>query len=153
MEAVQIESLPLRPSHTPSCKVRCSNCNLRETCLPVGLTGKELANVDNRLVALQKKVARGEMLFRSGEAVDAVFAVWTGFFKTVITSIQGREQVIGFHMGGELIGLGGIGTGRHEVDAIALEDSQVCVIPCRRVHALFPCSALLPYEMLQHHPL
>jgi CRP/FNR family transcriptional regulator len=137
MEDILIEPLAAyRPLHRASCKVQCSNCNLREICLPVGLNREELAHVDNRLVALRRKVARGETLFRTGDPVEAVFAVWTGFFKTVITSSQGREQVIGFHMGGELIGLGGIGTGSHEVDAIALEDSQVCVIPYRELETL-----------------
>ena len=85
---------------------------------------------------MRRKVARGESLFQRATAFDAVFEVWTGFFKTVVTSNQGREQVTGFQMGGELIGLDGIDTGRHEVDAIALEDSQVCVIPYRELETL-----------------
>ena len=125
-----------RALHTPSCTVRCSHCNLREICLPVGLTRDELEHIDGRLVTSRRKVARGEALFRVGDRFDALFAVWTGFFKTVITSRQGREQVTGFQMGGELIGLSGIDTGRHGVDAIALEDSQVCVIPYAELERL-----------------
>jgi CRP/FNR family transcriptional regulator len=125
-----------RALHTPSCTVRCSHCNLREICLPVGLTREELEHIDDRLVSSRRKVARGEALFRVGDRFDALFAVWTGFFKTVITSRQGREQVTGFQMGGELIGLSGIDTGRHGVDAIALEDSQVCVIPYAELERL-----------------
>jgi len=116
--------------------VQCSSCNLREICLPVGLTRAELEHVDNRLVAIRRKVVRGETLFRAGDRADSLFAVWTGFFKTVITSNQGRDQVTGFQTSGELIGLGGIDAGRHEVDAIALEDSQVCVIPFAELEAL-----------------
>jgi CRP/FNR family transcriptional regulator len=125
-----------RALHTPSCTVRCSHCNLREICLPVGLTRDELEHIDDRLGSSRRKVARGEALFRVGDRFDALFAVWTGFFKTVITSRQGREQVTGFQMGGELIGLSGIDTGRHGVDAIALEDSQVCVIPYAELERL-----------------
>jgi CRP/FNR family transcriptional regulator len=125
-----------RALHTPSCTVRCSHCNLREICLPVGLTRDELEHIDDRLVSSRRKVARGEALFRVGDRFDALFAVWTGFFKTVNTSRQGREQVTGFQMGGELIGLSGIDTGRHGVDAIALEDSQVCVIPYAELERL-----------------
>ena len=116
--------------------MQCSSCNLREICLPVGLTRAELEHVDNRLVAIRRKVVRGETLFRAGDRADSLFAVWTGFFKTVITSNQGRDQVTGFQTSGELIGLGGIDAGRHEVDAIALEDSQVCVIPFAELEAL-----------------
>jgi CRP/FNR family transcriptional regulator, anaerobic regulatory protein len=114
---------------TASSKALCSNCKLRESCLPRGLTREELERIDRRLVSVLRKVGRGETLFRAGDRFDAVFEIWTGFFKTVTTSRQGRDQVTGFQMRGELIGLDGIGTGRHGVDAIALEDSQVCVIP------------------------
>ncbi|MEO8921277.1 MAG: helix-turn-helix domain-containing protein [Caldimonas sp.] len=102
---------------------------MRETCLPGGLTGDEMGRIDERMVAHLKKVGRGETLFRAGDRFESLFAVWTGFFKTVITSFHGREQITGFRMGGELIGTEGIDTGRHGADAIALEDSQVCVIP------------------------
>jgi len=131
-----IDPAVFRPLHVASCKVRCSNCNLREICLPVGLTREELEHIDTRLVASRRKFARGETLFRSGDPFDALFAVWTGFFKTVVISPQGREQVMGFQMAGELIGLTGIDSGRHEVDAVALEDSQVCVIPYGELESL-----------------
>jgi len=125
-----------KPLHAPHCAVVCSNCNLREICLPVGLTKLELEAVDARLVAVRHKVARGERLFQAGDRFDSVYAVWTGFFKTAIASKDGREQVTGFQMAGELIGLDGISTRLHEVDAVALEDSQVCVIPFHDLEAL-----------------
>lgn len=131
-----IDPAVFRPLHVASCQVQCSNCNMREICLPVGLTREELEYVDRRLVAARRKLGRGETLFRSGEPFDALFAVWTGFFKTVVISKQGREQVTGFQMAGELIGLAGIDSGRHEVDAVALEDSQVCVIPYGQLTSL-----------------
>jgi CRP/FNR family transcriptional regulator len=136
MPDMDIHEAAFRPLHMATCKVQCSNCNLREICIPVGLTREELLYVESRLVAVRRKVARGEMLFHTGAAHDALFAVWTGFFKTVVTSEQGREQIVGFHMAGELIGFGGLGSGRHDVDAIALEDSQVCVIPYAELAAL-----------------
>lgn len=124
------------PLHTSHCTVVCSRCNLREICLPVGLNKEELEAVDDRMVAMRRKVPRGERLFQVGDHFDAVYAVWTGFFKTCVSSRDGREQVTGFQMGGELIGLDGIGTRRHEVDAVALDDSQVCVIPYAELEAL-----------------
>ncbi|MGZ5206438.1 MAG: helix-turn-helix domain-containing protein [Caldimonas sp.] len=125
-----------RPLHMASCTVRCSSCNLREICLPVGLTQAELEHVDSRLVAVRRKVDRGATLFRTGDRFDSVYAVWTGFFKTCVSSTQGRDQVTGFQMAGELVGLDGIDSGRHSVDAVALEDSQVCVIPYGELEAL-----------------
>jgi CRP/FNR family transcriptional regulator, anaerobic regulatory protein len=109
-------------------KVACSRCNLREVCLPVGLPESDLEELD-RLVAARRPVNRGQLLFRAGDRFQSLFAVRTGFFKTCIASDDGREQVTGFQMAGELLGLDGIGTEHHTVDAVALEDSQVCLIP------------------------
>ena len=117
-------------------KADCAHCNLRPSCLPHGLTIPELEHIDGRLVMVRRKVAQGEALFRAGDRFDALFEIWTGFFKTLITTNQGREQVTGFQMGGELLGLDGIAAGRHDVDAIALETSQVCVIPYAELEAL-----------------
>jgi CRP/FNR family transcriptional regulator len=116
------------PIAIDSFKVACSRCNLRELCLPVGLPQADLEHLD-ALVAQRRSVARGEPLFRGGERFQALYAVRTGFFKTCIVSDDGREQVTGFQMAGELLGLDGISSERHNVDAVALEDSQVCVIP------------------------
>jgi CRP/FNR family transcriptional regulator len=109
-------------------KVACSSCNLRELCLPVGMSVEQLERLD-AIVATRRTVARGDSLFHAGEAFTALYAVRTGFFKTRVSSEDGRDQVTGFQMAGELIGLDGIGTDRHTCDAVALEDSQVCVIP------------------------
>jgi CRP/FNR family transcriptional regulator len=111
------------------CTVVCSGCNLREICLPMGLTRAELDQADRLLVAHRRRVHQGETLYRPGEAFDAVYAVRAGFFKTSRMAGDGREQVTGFHMSGELLGLDGIGSGQHEAQAVALEDSQVCVVP------------------------
>ena len=135
-----------RPLHIASCQVVCSSCNLREICLPSGLTKSELAMVDERLVSVRRKVVKGDYLYRGGDPFQSLYAVWTGFFKTCVNSKEGRDQVTGFQMSGELMGLDGIGSKRHEVDAIALEDSQVCVIPFEDLEAL-------SHEVasLQHH--
>jgi CRP/FNR family transcriptional regulator len=111
-----------------SFKVACSSCNLRELCLPVGLSQPQLSHLDT-LVATRKTVKRGDALFHTGDPFRSVYAVRTGFFKTRVSSEDGRDQVTGFQMAGELLGLDGISTDRHACDAIALEDSQVCVIP------------------------
>jgi len=116
-------------------KVACSNCNLRELCLPVGMSTEQLIKLDS-LVATRRTVQRGDTLFRSGESFQSLYAVRTGFFKTCVASEDGRDQVTGFQMAGELLGLDGIGTERHTCDAVALEDSQVCVIPFHQLEDL-----------------
>ena len=97
-------------------KAACSDCNLRELCLPLGLSADELTRLD-ALVATRRSVARGDTLFRTGDAFQALFAVRTGFFKTCVSSEDGRDQVTGFQMAGELLGLDGISHDRHACDA------------------------------------
>ncbi|HJW11077.1 MAG TPA: fumarate/nitrate reduction transcriptional regulator Fnr [Albitalea sp.] len=123
------------PIKASAFKVACSSCNLRELCLPVGLSHNELDRLDT-LVATRKSVARGDMLFRVGDAFQSLYAVRTGFFKTCVSSQDGRDQVTGFQMAGELLGLDGISHDRHTCDAIALEDSQVCIIPYSQLESL-----------------
>ncbi|WP_435870113.1 fumarate/nitrate reduction transcriptional regulator Fnr [Eleftheria terrae] len=116
-------------------KVACSSCNLRELCLPVGLTRPELDRLDT-LIASRRSVKRGDALFRAGDPFQSLFAVRTGFFKTTVSSEDGRDQVTGFQMAGELLGLEAISHDRHTCDAIALEDSQVCLIPYSQLETL-----------------
>jgi CRP/FNR family transcriptional regulator len=116
-------------------KVACSACNLRELCLPVGLSEQEMNTLDD-LVTNRRPVHRGEALFHAGDPFAALYAVRTGFFKTTVSAADGRDQVTGFQMAGELIGLDGISSDRHTCDAVALEDSQVCMIPYGQLESL-----------------
>jgi CRP/FNR family transcriptional regulator len=76
-------------------KVACSNCNLRELCMPLGLSDSEMVRVDD-MVATRRKVARGDNLFRNGDKFNALYAIRTGFFKTRVSAEDGRDQVTGF---------------------------------------------------------
>ena len=116
-------------------KVACSNCNLRELCMPVGLNPAELQRVDD-LVTQRRSIKRGTALFHNGEPFTSLYAVRTGFFKTSLTTEDGRDQVTGFQMAGEIIGLDGIVNEHHTCDAIALEDAEVCVMPFDRIEEI-----------------
>ena len=116
-------------------KVACSNCNLRELCMPMGLKPEELDRIDE-VVATRRKIKRGAMLFSNGEKFSSLYAIRTGFFKTCIATEDGRDQVTGFQMAGEIIGLDGIVHDHHTCDAVALEDAEVCVMPFDRIEEL-----------------
>jgi CRP/FNR family transcriptional regulator len=120
---------------TQSIKIACSNCNLRELCMPLGLNEEELNRLDD-LVSIRRKVVRGDSLYRNGEKFAALYAIRTGFFKTTVSSDDGRDQVTGFQMAGEVIGLDGIVSDHHTCDAIALEDAEVCVMNFDRLEDL-----------------
>jgi len=126
-------------------KVACSNCNLRELCMPVGLGEKDLKRLDD-LVAVRRKVKRGDTLFTNGEKFTALYAIRTGFFKTCLATEDGRDQVTGFQMAGEIIGLDGIVNDQHSCDAVALEDAEVCVMPFDRIEEI-----AREVAALQHH--
>ena len=116
-------------------KVACSNCNLRELCMPMGLSAQELQRVDE-LVATRRTIKRGTSLFHNGEKFTSLYAIRTGFFKTSVNTEDGRDQVTGFQMAGEIIGLDGIVNEQHTCDAIALEDAEVCVLPFDRIEEI-----------------
>ena len=126
-------------------KTACSNCNLRELCLPFGLSLEELERLDD-LVSTRRRIKRGDHLYRAGEAFDAIYAIRSGFFKPDVLLEDGRDQVTGFQMAGELLGMDGISTEIHTCNAIALEDSEICAIPFSRLESLSR-----EIHTLQHH--
>jgi len=135
-----------RSGKIAQCRTMCSTCNLRELCLPCcGLTRSEM-DVADRLVFNRSRVRRGESLYRTGDRFTSLYAVRNGFFKSTALLENGRNQVTGFSMTGEVLGMDGIGPERHTCNTIALEDSDVCAIPFARLQEL-------AHEIpsLQHH--
>jgi len=131
--AVAAEAEALRSAH--KLEVKCSGCNMRELCLPKGLGTEDLRRVEC-VVYARRRVKRGEALFRAGDEFSSIYAVRSGFFKSTAIKDDGREQVAGFHMPGELLGLDGIASGTYHGNAIALEDSEVCVLPFGLIETL-----------------
>ncbi len=106
----------------------CANCSLRALCAPVALNGQEM-NELAVVIQQNRRLKKGDYLFRSGEAFVSMFAVRTGFVKTTVASQDGRDQVTGFFMSGEVVGMDGICGQVHSCDAVALEDTEVCELP------------------------
>ncbi len=128
-----------------SIKVACSSCNLRELCLPVGLSHDEMTKLDH-VISTRRRVKRGSALFNAGDSFTSLYAVRSGFFKTSVTTADGRDQVTGFQMTGEIIGMDGIVQDKHSCAAIALEDAEVCVLPFDKLEQLSR-----EFSTLQHH--
>ncbi len=125
----------IRAAPLQGLRAACSQCSLHELCLPVGLDTDSLQQVE-RLVSTRRKVGRGGSLFHAGESFSALYAVRYGFFKSFITTDDGRDQVTGFYMAGEILGMDGIGTEHHTCTLMALEDSEVCIMPFSRIEEL-----------------
>ncbi|PCI08740.1 MAG: transcriptional regulator FNR [Gammaproteobacteria bacterium] len=116
-------------------KVRCSECNLRELCFPHGMNVEDISSMD-AVVKQFKPIHKNDYLYRRGDAAVAIYAVRTGCIKTMTESTNGDEQIVGFHMAGELLGLDGFADGIHACNAVALETSSVCKLPIDQLEAL-----------------
>jgi CRP/FNR family transcriptional regulator len=119
---------------TPT-QIACSSCNLREFCLPADFTEDEIRQLET-LTSLKRAYRRGDYLYRSGSKFESLYAIRTGFFKTQVLHEDGREQVTGFQMPGEIIGLDAISSDIHTCDAVALENSEICELPFNRLEEL-----------------
>ena len=109
--------------------------NLRHLCLADGLDAETMRQVD-ALVSIRSRLRKGEVLFRTGDRFTSLYAIRSGSCKTVLLAEDGHDQVAGYHMSGEIIGTGGIDTGSHGCQAVALEDTEVCVLPFERLAVL-----------------
>jgi CRP/FNR family transcriptional regulator, anaerobic regulatory protein len=116
-------------------KTTCASCSVLELCLPLGLTEIEVGRLDT-LIPQRVKVKKGASLYRTADPLRSLYAVRTGFFKTCILSMDGREQVTGFQMAGEMLGLDAISADTHACNAIALEDSEVCPLHFNQLERL-----------------
>jgi CRP/FNR family transcriptional regulator len=103
----------------PHLDVTCTNCGLRPLCLPAGLSALELDGAEH-LVATRLRVRRGGALYRVADPFKSLYVLWNGSLKSTLSSDDGREQVAGFHMSGEMVGFDGLGAGSHSCDVVAL---------------------------------
>jgi len=106
----------------------CLRCDLKPACRPVGLDGLEACPLDG-VVRADRLLGRTDRLFRAGGEMACVYLVREGALKTVTLAPDGEEQVLGFHLAGELLGLDALATGRHRCDAVALGSATLCELP------------------------
>ncbi|MCK5874151.1 MAG: fumarate/nitrate reduction transcriptional regulator Fnr [Alcanivoracaceae bacterium] len=126
-------------------RASCNECSLSPICLPLAVSVDELDELEN-IMHRGRPLKRGEHLFRASDQFESVFAVRSGAVKTYALSEDGEEQVTGFYLPGEIVGMDGISTAHHMSSAKTLETSSVCEIPFSRLEDL---SSKIP--SLQHH--
>ncbi|BFM11561.1 fumarate/nitrate reduction transcriptional regulator Fnr [Simiduia litorea] len=125
--------------------VSCGECRLSSICLPISVHIDDIEKIDS-IVKRGRPLQKGDYLFRAGEVFSSVYAVRSGSIKSLTLSDTGEEQITGFFLPGEVMGLDGIGHSKHTNSAIALETSAVCEIPFSQMTEL---SLKLP--TLQNH--
>ena len=116
-------------------QVHCKDCSLATLCLPLSLDLQDMDALDD-IVKRGRPLKKGDMLFRQGDSFESVFAVRSGALRTFSLSSQGEEQITGFHLPSEMVGLSGVDTETHPVSAQALETTSVCEIPFDRLDEL-----------------
>jgi CRP/FNR family transcriptional regulator len=109
----------------------CSGCWLKTECMRCGVAAGELDRLHPAIV--KRRVPRAAALYRTHDPLHNVFAVVSGAVKSVAVSSNGQEKVTSFHLPGEMFGLASIETGHYTRDAIAVDDSEICVIPYPRI--------------------
>ncbi|MEK1905098.1 MAG: cyclic nucleotide-binding domain-containing protein, partial [Pseudomonas sp.] len=120
--------------HSPH-HAHCKDCSLAPLCLPLSLDMEDMDALDH-IVKRGRPLKKGEFLFRQGDTFNSVFAVRAGALKTFTLSDGGEEQITGFHLPSELVGLSGVDTELYPVSAQALETTSVCEIPFDRLDEL-----------------
>ncbi|GGM22369.1 fumarate/nitrate reduction transcriptional regulator Fnr [Pseudomonas asuensis] len=125
------ETLKMRVASQAHCK----DCSLAPLCLPLSLNLEDLDELDS-IVKRGRPLKKGDYLFRQGDGFGSVFAVRSGALKTFSVTDNGEEQITGFHLPSELVGLSGMDTELHPVSAQALETTSVCEIPFEHLDEL-----------------
>lgn len=128
--------------------ISCQNCGLYQLCLPMGLDSADTALLD-RYVKRKRLFKRGEPLYRIGEAFTCVYALRSGSVKTFISTDDGRMQITGFHVPGELLGLNAIDERRYNCEAVALETTSACEISVDCFEELARQIPSVHYQMLK----
>ena len=109
-------------------KASCANCSMHQLCLPMGLDDNDISRLD-QIIGRRRRLARDERLYQMDEPFRNLYAIRFGHFKTYQVNPGGEQQITGFQMAGELLGMDAISTDLHHCTAVALEDSEVCEIP------------------------
>lgn len=113
----------------------CSTCAFSEACMSQGYDKTALADL-HVLVDHVGPFHAGDMVFRSGDPFESIAAVRAGVVKTSVNDTQGNEQVLGFSLPGEVIGLNAIHGSRYPCNAVALDTVYLCRISFPRMSLL-----------------
>jgi CRP/FNR family transcriptional regulator len=120
---------------TKSNKTHCSTCSLNSLCLPIALQSNDLDALD-QVIKRGRPIQKGDMLFKQGDTFNAVYAIRTGAIKSYTVATSGEEQITGFHLASELVGLAGYSEDVYPLSAKALETTTVCELPLDRLEEL-----------------
>lgn len=147
MTKAKLSLLP--PAQQQHCEpVTCNNCGIYQLCLPLGLDRADMTLLDS-VIKRKEIYKRGQVLFRPGEELDYVYAIRSGSVKTYVSTGDGRVQITGFHIAGELLGLSALDSRRYSSEASALETISVCKVEIDRLDEVAQKIPSIQYQMLK----
>lgn len=147
MSGSKVTLLPLSPAQ--QCEaVACAQCGVYQLCLPLGLHQADMTLLES-VVKRKETYKRGQLLFKPGERFDFIYAIRSGSVKTSVCTTDGRVQITGFHIAGELLGLSALASGHYSSEARALETTSVCRVEAERLDELAQQIPSLQYQMLK----
>lgn len=130
-----ILQLPVRQLVPQITEVTCNGCGLKQICLPVGLETDHIGDLES-IIRKREIYRKGQHIFRQGANFHSLYVVRSGVIKTYTVTEQGEEQVTGFYLPGELIGLDAIYNNQHTNSALALESSSICEVEYQQLEIL-----------------
>jgi CRP/FNR family transcriptional regulator len=140
---------PLRSAPDRPCEpIACAQCGVYRLCLPLGLHQADMTLLES-IVRRKEIYKRGQRLFRPGDRFDFIYAIRSGSVKTCVCTPDGRVQITGFHIAGELLGLSALDSGRYSCEARALETTSVCKVEAERLGELAQSIPSIQYQMLK----
>jgi CRP/FNR family transcriptional regulator len=83
-------------------------------------------NALDQIVKHQQPYQPGQHVFHAGDQSHALFAVRSGALKSYCTMEGGDEQVLGFALPGELVGLDGMSDDTYASNSVVLETASIC---------------------------
>ena len=125
---------PLAPSVLAPQTSNCARCAVLPLCLAGELSAEELTRFE--AITWQRRIRRREHLCLGGGRFQSLFVIRSGTLKSSALRADGREQIVGFHMLGDFIGVEGLSTGMHTCDVLALEDCELCSISFQALERL-----------------
>ena len=114
---------------------RCPSWKLADFCLIAGPDAGAMLSGE-RILTVPTRFRKGAVLYRVGDAFDALYIIRFGSCKMVLLTECGREQVAGYHMAGDIVGVDGVARAVHKCEAIALEDMEVWRLPFDEIESL-----------------
>jgi CRP/FNR family transcriptional regulator len=129
-------------------KAACGECSLKNLCLPLNLGTDDMRALE-ATVKSNRKLSKGEFLYRVGDPFRSLFAIRSGSTKNCEITVDGSVQITGFHLAGELLGMDAISSEQHPSDVVALETTEICELPFDKLETLARELPSLQHQLLR----